>query len=135
MRLQDKIAFASARVPAIVTGAIAAAVGLTWADAPAWPAYLLAGHIAVLALLVWAHALPRHFRSKEELGFTRNRDMLLFGAVNESTPTPAGCGVAFLCFFGLFLTFGRPPSVIAGAAWLLMMAWMYDRIRFPADKD
>ena len=88
----------------------------------------------MLAAVVWARrGLARQLKSKEQLGFRRNRDRL--GLEFFAKGTPRGYHVlAFVSWFGVVLTGLRfPYAAVALAGMALTIAWGEDRRRYPAE--
>jgi hypothetical protein len=135
MAFTDIVEAASLRAPVIIGVAIIAAVAGAWSDAPQWPFNPLAIALLVLAAVVWARrGLPRQLKSKEQLGFRRNRDWLGFEFSAKGTPR-GYYALAFASWFALVLTGLRfPYAAVAIAGMALTVAWGVDRRRYPAEK-
>lgn len=130
-RLLDAV---SARAPLLIFAALIAAVAgakLRW---PPEPFYVLAIALIPLALALWARrGLARQLKSKEQLGFRRNRDLLRWQFFETGTPRGYWL-LSFLAWFGVVLTGLRfPYAGVAIAAMLLTVAWGEDRRRYPSE--
>ena len=126
---------ASARAPIIVGVAIVAAVAGAWLNAPQWPFYALTIALLLLAAVVWARRGPsRQFKSKEQLGFRRNRDWFAFEFFAKGRPR-GYCALAFASWFAVVLTGLRIPyAAVAIAGLMLTVAWGQDTLRYPSEK-
>ena len=116
-------------VAAIVAADVGASVG-----GPLWLFYALALLVLVFAALVGSRrALPRLLRTKEQLGFKRNRDWLHYTI--ELRGTPSGyLLLSIVWFIGCVLTGLRLPYfAVVLASGLLLAAWSGDRRLYPAD--
>ena len=116
-------------VAAIVVADIGAALG-----GPHWPFYGLSLAVLMTAVLVASRrALPRLFRTTEELGFTRNRDWLHY--TMELKGTPSGyIPLSIAWFVGAVLTgLHFPYFAVVLASGLLLAAWSGDRRLYPVD--
>jgi hypothetical protein len=116
-------------VAAIAAADVGAAVG-----GPHWPFYALALAVLMIALVVASRrALPRLFRTSEQLGFTRNRDWLHYTI--ELKGTPAGyIPLGIVWFVGGVLTgLHFPYFAVVLASGLLLAAWSGDRRLYPVD--
>lgn len=135
MAFVDIVEAASERAPIIVGVAIIAAVAGAWSNARDWPFYALALALLVLAAVVWARrGLARQLKSKEQLGFSRNRDWLGFEFFAKGTPR-GYYALAFISWFAVVLTGLRfPYAAVALAGMALTVAWGEDRRRYPTEK-
>ena len=135
MAFVEIVEAASARAPVIVGVAIIAAVAGAWSNAPHWPFYAVTIALLVLAAVVWARrGLARQLKSKEQLGFRRNRDWLGFEFFAKGTPR-GYYALAFVTWFAVVLTGLRfPYAAVALAGMALTVAWGEDRRRYPAEK-
>ena len=135
MALADIVEAASARAPIIVGVAIIVAVAGAWSNVSHWPFYALAIALLVLAAVVWARrGLTRQLKSKEQLGFRRNREWLGFELFAKGTPR-GYYALAFASWFAVVLTGLRfPYAAVALAGMALTVAWGEDRRRYPDEK-
>jgi len=119
----------------IVGMAIVAAVAGAWSNAPHWPFYALAIALFLLAAVVWTRrGLARQLKSKEQLGFRRNRDWLGFELFVKGTPR-GYYALAFVSWFAVVLTGLRfPYAAVAIAGTMLTVAWGEDRRRYPRER-
>jgi len=126
---------ASVRAPAIIGMAIVAAVAGAWSNAPHWLFYALTIALLLLAAVVWARrGLTRQLKSKEQLGFRRNRDWFRFEFFAKGTPR-GYYALAFLSWFAVVLTGLRLPyAAVAIAGMMLTVAWGEDRRRYPSER-
>jgi hypothetical protein len=116
-------------VAAIVAADAGAAVG-----GPHWLFYASALAVLMIAVLVASRrALPRLFRSTEQLGFTRNRDWLHYTI--ELKGTPSGyIPLSIVWFVGGVLTgLHLRYFAVVLASGLLLAAWSGDRRVYPVD--
>ena len=112
---------AAAKAPVIVCAAVVVAVAGAWSSAPEWPFYALTVALLLLAALVWARrGLARQLKSREQLGFRRNRDLLRFELFAQGIP-PGYYALAFVSLFGFLLTglrfFRMPLSLSRERRW------------------
>ena len=135
MGFTDIVEAASVRAPVIIGVAIIAAVAGAWSNAPHWPFYALTIALLVLAAVVWARrGLARQLKSKEQLGFQRNRDWFRFEFFAKGTPR-GYYALAFVSWFAVLLTGLRfPYAAVAIAGMMLTVAWGEDRRRYPSEK-
>jgi hypothetical protein len=134
VKIGDAIDPVSARAPLIVLATLVLAVAGAQLDGPAWLSYALATAVMALAVLVWSRRGPsRQFKSKEQLGFSRYRDLLWFILFRSG---PRGYAVlGFICLIGALLTGFRFPHLApALAAMALTVAWAEDNTRYPAER-
>jgi hypothetical protein len=126
--------FVADKAVAIAPAAICVAdIGATFGR-PHWPFYGLALVVTVFAILVGSRrAIPRLMFTKEQLGFTRNRDLLLYQIEMKGRPR----GYLLLSgawFIGAVLTGLRMPYVmVVLASGGLLAAWAGDRRQYPVD--
>jgi hypothetical protein len=116
-------------IAAIAAADVGAAVG-----GPHWLFYTLALVVLVSAVIVASRrALPRLFRTTEQLGFTRNRDCLHYAV--ELKGTPGGyIPLAIAWFIGGVVTgLHFPYFAVVLAAGLLLAAWSGDRRMYPVN--
>jgi hypothetical protein len=120
---------------AIVLADCALAIAAFWTGwIPAFLIHPIAGATALAALFVLVfHGLPREFRSKEQLGFRRNRDLLVYQFFNRGfSDNVYGLGAAW--FIAAFLSGFRPPQIsLIFAAGFLIGAWSMAMRRYPSD--
>jgi hypothetical protein len=133
MVLSKIVDAASQRAPVIIGVAIVAAVAGAWWNAPHWPFYALTIALLLLAAVLWGRrGLARQLKSKEQLGFRRNRDWLGFELFAKGTPR-GYYALAFVSWFAVVLTGPRFPSAaVAIGAMVLTAAWGEDRRRYPS---
>jgi hypothetical protein len=114
---------------------VAAVAGARW-NAPHWPFYALTIALLLLAAVLWARrGLARQLKSKEQLGFRRNRDWLSFEAFAKGTPRGYYV-LAFVSWFAVVLTGLRfPYGAVAIAGMMLTVAWGEDRRRYPSEQS
>ena len=134
MTLTKIVEAASQRAPVIIGMAIVAAVTGAWWKAPHWPFYPLTIALVLLAAVVWGRrGLARQLKSKEQLGFRRNRDWLAFQLFAKGTPR-GYYALAFVSWLAVVLTGLRfPYAAVAIAAMMLTVAWGEDRRRYPSE--
>ena len=135
MGLSELVETASNRAPIIVGVAIVVAVAGAWSQAPHWPFYALTFALVLLAAAVWARrGAGQLFKSREQLGFRRNRDWLAFEFLAQGMPR-GYYGLAFASWFAVVLAGLRfPYAAVAIAGMLLTVAWGADKRRYPSDK-
>jgi hypothetical protein len=131
MGLGGLINFLSKRAPVIVILALLAALLGTWPRVPAMLLDALAIVVGSLAFLLWvARGLPVQFKSREDLGFTRNRDWIAYQIAGKGTPRgyyPLGAlGLVTLVLSGF--------SWLAFAGLMLGVVWGIVNCRYPADQ-
>jgi hypothetical protein len=134
MGLSRLVKAASDYAPLIVGSALIAAVGGAWISAPKWPFYVLTFALVISAALVWARrGFSRFLKSPAQLGFTRNRDFILFQI--DGSGTPRGYfALAFVSWFAVVLTGLRfPYAALAIAGMIFTTAWAADKRHYPAD--
>lgn len=124
----------SKRAPVIVVVTLITSLFGAWSKAPDWLFNALAIVVGSLALLLWAaRGLPRQFKSKEDLGFTRNRDFVAHELAGKGTPR----GSYLLGFFGfatiLVSGFQTPYGTLAFAGLALSVVWGIVNTRYPSD--
>lgn len=136
MNLTQIVKAASDRAPLIVGSALVAAVAGAWSSAPQWPFYALTVALVIFAAVVWARqGLSRQLKSKEALGFSRNRDWLQFELLAKGRPR-GYYALAFVSWFALVLTGLRfPYAAVALAGMMLTVAWGEDRARYPSEQS
>ncbi|GAA3885172.1 hypothetical protein GCM10022276_00100 [Sphingomonas limnosediminicola] len=125
----------SSRAPIIIGVAFIAAVAGAWSNASHWPFYALAVVLLVLAAVVWVRRAPaRQLKSKEQLGFRRNREWL--GFVFFAKGMPRGYyALALVSWLAVVLTgFRFPYAAVALSGTALTLAWGEDRRRYPTEK-
>lgn len=120
----------SRRVPAIVTGALGAALLAEWANAPVWLPYGLALILAALAVVVLARRERRALASEADEGSWLDQEL----AGNGSPP-----GTYPLAFFGVVtiaLTGFEGAYALPGWASLaLIAAWAAANARYPSEES
>ncbi len=131
MGLRELIPVLSKRAPVIAGLAMLGALLGTWTRAP--DALLSAFAIVVgsLALLLWAgRGRPLQLKSKEGLGFARNRDWITYELTGKGTPRgyyPLGAiGLAAILLSGF--------NWLAFAGFMLVVVWGIVNCRYPADQ-
>ena len=122
--------------PVIAALAFATSLLGRWASAPVMPFYILAVLVGLMAVtLAMTKGLSRTFKSKEELGFGRNRDWIAYLGSMKGRPRGLlrlSCfGFAALIISGL----NQPYGNLAFAGWFLLIAWGIVNSRYPADLD
>ena len=131
----DLRCFLANKAVALAIAAICAAdIGAT-VGGPHWPFYGLALVVLITAILVGSRrAMPRLMFTKEQLGFSRNRDLLLYQI--EMKGRPRGyLLLSGLWFLGFVLAGLRMPYVaVVLASGGLLAAWAGDRRQYPADR-
>ena len=134
MGLTEIVDAASRRAPLIIVAAIVAAVAGAWSNAPQWPFYALTLALLMLALIVWGLRGPaRLLKSKEQLGFRRNRDWLGFELFAKGTPR-GYYALAIVSWLAVVLTGLRfPYAAVAIAGGLLTVAWGENMRRYPLE--
>jgi Flp pilus assembly protein TadB len=136
MGFSEMVDGASRRAPLIIGAAVVAAVAGAWWNAPHWPFYALTIALLPLALVIWGRrGLARQLKSKEQLGFRRNRHWLGFELFAKGTPR-GYFALAFLSWFAVVLTgFRFPYAAVAIVGMLLTIAWGEDRRRYPSELE
>ena len=134
MALTGLVEAASIRAPVIIGVAAVAAVAGAWANAPHWPFYAVTIALLLLAAVVWGRrGLARQFKSREQLGFRRNRDWYWFEFFAKGMPR-GYYGLALLSWLAVILTGLRIPyATVAIAGLLLTIAWGEDKRRYPSE--
>jgi hypothetical protein len=116
--------------PALVAIFLGLAVVADWARMIPEIAYFIAGMTVVAAIVLWVRkALPIKFKSKEQLGFKRNRDWAWYEATGHGMPRLFYPLVA-LCLLGIF-GIDRPYGYVAGACLLLTFTWGLSKRQWP----
>lgn len=97
--------------------------------------YMIASATALAALTVLLfRSLPHQWRSKEQLGFSRNRDLIM-DRVTRPGLNYVAFGFGILCLVSAFLSGLRFPQLaLIFAALLLVGAWSAATYVWPADK-
>jgi len=126
----------SKRAPVIAALAFATSLLGKWTSAPVLPFYILAVVVGLMALaLATTKGLSRIFKSKEELGFGRNRDWIAYLGSMKGRPR----GFLRLSCFGfvalIISGLNQPYGNLAFAGWFLLIAWGIANRRYPADLD
>jgi hypothetical protein len=121
--------------PALVLGSLVASLLGVWTNAAEHVFNSLAIIIGGLALaLLVARGMREQFRSKEELGFTRTRDLVAYKLAGKGMPR----GSYFLAIagFATWLLTGVQSSYgwLAFSAFALSIAWIKANVRYPADR-
>jgi hypothetical protein len=131
MGLRDLIDVLSKRAPVIAILALLAALIGTWARAPAELLNALAIAVGSLALLLWAtRGLPIQFKSREDLGFSRNRDWIAYALAGKGVPR----GYYLLGLLGLATMLLSGFNWLAFAGFMLGVVWGIANCRYPADQ-
>lgn len=131
MGLRGLIGVLSRQAPWIAVLALLAALLGTWTRASDAFLNTLAIIVGSLALLLWAtRGLPLQFKSKEEFGFSRNRDWLAYELTGKGTPR----GYYPLGFLGLATILLSGFNWLAFAGFMLGVVWGIVDCRYPADK-
>lgn len=121
----------------ITFGNAALAICAFWTGAiPAILIYGVSAATTLAALVILSfRSLPRHWRSKEQLGFSRNRDLLV-NQVRRPGLNNVAFGFSFLCFAAAFLSgFRFPQLALIFAAFLLTAVWSAATYAWPADRE
>jgi hypothetical protein len=122
--------------PQIVLADLAVAILAFWSGLlPAIAIHLLAGATAALTVPVWVMWLTTvALTSKEERGFRRNRDLIIYEFLGRGMREHY-MGLVLACFLGGFLAGFRPPQIsLVFAAFWLTMAWGAATRRWPNEK-
>jgi hypothetical protein len=130
MGLRELIGVVSERAPVIAGLALLGALLGTWTRAPDALLNAFAIVVGSLALLLWAaRRLQLQFKSKEGLGFARNRDWIAYELTGKGTPRgyyPLGAlGLAAILLSGF--------QWLAFAGFMLVVVWGIVNCRYPAD--
>ncbi len=126
--------FFADKAVALAIAAICAADAGAALRGPHWLFYVLALVVLMLAIVVGSRrAMPRLMLTKEQLGFSRNRDLLLYQI--EMKGRPRGyLLLSGLWFLGVALTGLKMPYVaVVVASGGLLAAWAGDRRQYPID--
>ena len=122
------------RAPMIVILTLAISLAGAWTNAPDRLFIALAICVGSLAIVLFATRGLRHqFKSREGLGFTRNRDMFAYVIAGKGVPR----GYYLLGILGgltIFIVgFQSPYGVLAFAGFMLSVAWGITNARYPSD--
>jgi len=134
MRGHAPIDVLSTWAPAIVVASLLAALIGAWTVGPEFLFNVLALIVGGLALtLLIVRGMREQFRRKEELGFTRTRDLIAYELAGKGMPR----GSYVLGFAGLltWLATGVQSaySWLAFSGFALTVAWVKANVRYPAD--
>ena len=118
------------RAPIIGGMTLLAAVIGEWSGVPVRILDVSAIAIGSLALALWAvRGLPLQHKSKEELGFTRNRDWFAYELTGKGSPR----GFNLLGFLGIATVLLTGFQSLAFAGFALIVAWGIVSMRYPND--
>jgi hypothetical protein len=134
VRSHTPIDVLSTWAPAVVVVSLLVALVGAWTVGPEWLFNVLALVVGGLALmLLVARGMREQFRPKEELGFTRTRDLIAYELAGKGMPR----GSYALGFAGLltWLATGVQSaySWLAFSGFALTVAWVKANVRYPAD--
>ena len=121
--------------PAVVVASLVASLLGAWTNASERLFNSLAIIIGGLALvLLVARGMREQFRSKEELGFTRMRDLIFYELAGKGMPS--GSYFLALAGFATWLATGVQSSYgwLAFSGFALTIAWIKANIQYPADR-
>ena len=134
MRGQSSIDRLSKAAPGVVVASLIASLVGTWTSGPEWLFNALALIIGGLALLLLvARGMREQFRPKEELGFTRMRDLIAYELAGKGMPRGSyALGVSAI--ITVFATGVQTAySWLAFSGFALTVAWIKANVRYPAD--
>ena len=136
MSVEQILDILSKRAPVVAVLAFATTLLGRWISAPVLPFYILAVVVGLMAFaLAMTKGLSRTFKSKEELGFNRNRDWIAYLGTTKGLPRgfrQLGCfGFVAVIISGL----NQPYGNLAFAGYFLVIAWGFANKRYPADLD
>ena len=120
--------------PAVVVASLIASVLGAWTSAPDRLINSLALVVGSLALvLLIARGMREQFRPKEELGFTRMRDLIAYEFSGKGLPRGsyplAALGMLTWLMTGVQSAYGW----LAFSGFALTIAWIKANVRYPAD--
>lgn len=134
MRGNAAINVLSTWAPAVVVGSLLAALLGAWTVSPEWLFNALALIVGGLALvLLVARGMREQFRPKEELGFTRTRDLIAYELAGKGMPR--GSYLLGLAGFFTWIVTGVQSAYgwLAFSGFALTVAWVKANVRYPAD--
>ncbi|HST37382.1 MAG TPA: hypothetical protein VLK25_12235 [Allosphingosinicella sp.] len=123
--------------PTIVLADLAFAIAAFWSGiVPAFVIYALSGATVFVALpLAGRRLLSIGFKSREELGFPRNRDAVKFWLFGRGRRDET-YGLYLACVSGLILSGWRPPQeYLAFGAAVLAAAWSAATRHWPYEEE
>lgn len=134
MRMRSFLNMLSKRAPLIVVLTLCAALVGAWIGVPVGLINSLAIIVGSLAIMLLATRARRNqLNSKQDLGFTRFSDRIVYELAGQGSP-PGFYLLGFFAIVTVFLTgFQSPYSNLAWAGFFLDVAWGIANARYPAD--
>ena len=120
--------------PVVVIACLIASLIGAWTVAPVRPFNVLGFIVGGMGItLLLARGMRDQFSTKEELGFTRTRDLIAYDLAGKGLPR-GSFALGFAAWITWFVVgINSDYGWVAFGAFMLAIAWMGANARYPAD--